>query len=216
MTMTTIKMQTTVFRALLRATALAASKDKTRPHLACVRLMVRDGRIIADATDGHRLHRASAPWRAFEDGEVPPEGVAILIPQASLAACLKAVPAPKRGQAPAMAVVTATGLETDSAAVRWSAVVEGALFPAVERVIPPLREKAQKFERENCASGWGIAPQYLIEACEACSAALDGDRGGVIVQTPETSLDPARIHATGYIDGSMLVEVVCVVMPMRL
>jgi len=214
MTMTTIKMQTTVFRALLRATALAASKDKTRPHLACVRFLVRDGRIIADATDGHRLHRASAPWRAFEDGELAPEGTSILIPQASLAAGLKAVPAPKRGQAPAMAVLTATGLETDSAAVRWVAV-SGVDFPTVERVIPPLREKAQKFERENCASGWGIAPQYLIEACEACSAALDGS-GGVIVQTPETSLDPARIHATGYIDGAVLVEVVCVVMPMRL
>lgn len=211
----TIKLQTTTLRALLRATALAASKDKTRPHLACVRLMVRDGRIIADATDGHRLHRASAPWRAFEDGELAPEGTAICIPQASLAAALKAVPAPKRGQAPAMAVLTATGLETDSAAVRWVAV-NRADFPHVEGVIPALREKAQKFEQENCASGWGVAPQYLIEACEACSAALDGDRGGVIVQTPETSLDPARIHATGYVDGSVLVEVVCVVMPMRL
>lgn len=213
----TIKMQTTVFRVLLRATASAASKDKARrPYIACVRLMVRDGRIIAEATDGHRLHRASAPWFAFEDGEVPPEGTAICIPQASLAAALKAVPAPKRrGEAPAMTVLTATGLETDSAAVRWVAV-DGALFPEVGRVIPALREKAQAFERENCASGWGVAPQYLIEACEACSAALDGSRGGVIVQTPETSLDPARLHARGYIDGSMLVEVVCVVMPMRL
>jgi DNA polymerase III sliding clamp (beta) subunit (PCNA family) len=213
MTMTTIKLKTTTLRALLRAVAPAVSKDKTRAHISCVRVMVRDGRIVADATDGHRLHRASAPWRAFEDGELAPEGVAICIPQASLAAALKAVPAPARGQAPALAVLTATGIETDSSAVRWSAV-DGADFPEVDRVIPALREAASKGERETCAASWGVAPAYLVDALEACAVVLD--RGGVIVQTPDDNLSPIRVHAKGYLDDGGEAEVVCVVMPMRL
>lgn len=212
--MTTIKLQTTTFRALLHAVAPAASKDKTRPHLACVRVRVRDGRIIMDATDGHRLHRASAPWAAFDDGELPPTTVPVLIPQASVAAALKAVPAPKRGQAPAMAVLTATGVETDAAAVRW-ALVDGASFPDVERAIPALREAASKGEREECAGGWGVHPAYLIDALEACRVVLDSVTGGVTVQTPEDNLSPIRVHAQGWLD-TVEVEVVCVVMPMRL
>ena len=211
--MTTIKLKTTTLRALLRAVSPAASKDKTRPHLACVRVMVRDGRIVADATDGHRLHRASAPWVAFEDGELPPTTVPVLIPQASLAAALKAVPAPARGLAPAMAVLTATGLETDAAAVRWAAV-DGATFPEVERVIPALREKAARGEREECAGGWGIAPAYLVEALEACRVVLDG--GHAVVQTPDDNLSPIRVHAKGYLDDGGEAEVICVVMPTRL
>ena len=210
----TIKLKTTTLRALLRAVAPAVSKDKTRPHLACVRVMVRDGRIVADATDGHRLHRASAPWRAFEDGELPPpSSAALFIPGASLAAALKAVPAPARGQAPAMAVLTATGLETDAAAVRWAAV-DGATFPEVDRVIPALRDAASKGERETCAASWGVAPAYLVDALEACAVVLD--RGGVIVQTPDDNLSPIRVHAKGYLDDGGEAEVICVVMPMRL
>lgn len=211
--MTTIKMKTTTFRALLRAVSPAASKDKTRSHLACVRVMVRDGQIIADATDGHRLHRASAPWRAFEDSELPPPNGALFIPGASLAAALKAVPAPARGQAPALAVLTATGLETDAAAVRWAAV-DGATFPDADRVIPKLRDAASKGERETCAASWGVAPAYLVDALEACAVVLD--RGGVIVQTPDDNLSPIRVHAKGYLDDGGEVEVICVVMPMRL
>lgn len=209
----TIKMKTTTFRALLRAVAPAVSKDKTRAHISCVRVMVRDGQIIADATDGHRLHRASAQWRAFEDGELPPPaGTSLFIPGASLAAALKAVPAPARGQAPALAVLTATGLETDAAAVRWPAV-DGALFPDADRVIPKLRDAASKGERETCAASWGVAPAYLVDALEACAVVVD--RGGVLVQTPASSLDPIRVAAADYIDGHAF-SVICVVMPMRL
>ena len=211
-----IKMKTTTFRALLCAVspAAAASKDKTRADYACVRVRVRDGRIIMDATDGHRLHRASAPWVAFEDGELPPTTVPVLIPQASVAAALKAVPAPKRGQAPAMAVLIATGLETAAASVRW-APIDGASFPDVERVIPALRDKAARGEREECAGGWSVHPAYLIDALEACRVVLDSVTGGVGVQTPEDGFSAVRVHAKGWLnDGE--VEVVCVVMPMRL
>lgn len=209
----TIKMKTTTFRALLRAVAPAVSGDKTRPHISCVRVMVRDGRIVADATDGHRLHRASAPWRPFEDGELPPpNGTSLFIPGASVAAALKAVPAPARGQAPAMAVLTATGLETDSSAVRWSAV-DNASFPDTDRVIPALRDAASKGERETCAASWDVAPAYLVDALEACAVVVD--RGGAIIQTPDDSLSPIRVHAKGWLD-TVEVEVVCVVMPMRL
>jgi DNA polymerase III sliding clamp (beta) subunit (PCNA family) len=213
--MTTIKMKTTIFRALLRAVSPAASKDKTRPHLACVRVMVDvDGRVVMDATDGHRLHRAAAQWVAFEDGELPPpSGAALFIPGASLAAALKAVPAPARGQTPTITILTATGLETDAAAVRW-APMDGASFPDVERVIPALRDKAARGEREEVASGWGVHPAYLIDALEACRVVLDGDTDGVTVQTPEDGFSAVRVDAKGW--HGEVEEVICVVMPMRL
>ena len=112
-----------------------------------------------------------------------------------------------------MAVLTATGLETDAAAVRWAAV-DGATFPEVERVIPALREKAARGEREECAGGWGIAPAYLVEALEACRVVLDG--GHAVVQTPDDNLSPIRVHAKGYLDDGGEAEVICVVMPTRL
>lgn len=208
---TTIKLHTTTLRALLRAVAPAVSKDKARAYISCVRVMVRDGRIVADATDGHRLHRASAQWGVFEYGD-PPNGAALFIPGASLAAALKAVPAPKRGEVPAAATLTATGLETDTAAVRWPAV-DGASFPDADRVIPKLRDAASKGERETCAASWGVAPAYLVDALEACAVVLDRD--GVIVQTPDDNLSPIRVSAKGWLD-TVEVEVVCVVMPMRL
>jgi hypothetical protein len=215
MTMTTtntLKLQTTTLRAILRAVSCAASTDKTRSHLGQVRFFVRDGQIIADATDGHRLHRAVTPWRAFADGELPP-AEAISIPQASLAAALKAVPAPKRGQAPALAILTATGLETDAAAVRWQAA-DPTAFPPVEQVIPALRDAASKGDAEQCAGGWRVAPAYLIDALAACEVVETGRVQAALVQTPACSLDPARIEASGYVDGHAF-AVTCVVMPVR-
>jgi hypothetical protein len=98
--------------------------------------------------------------------------------------------------------------------VRWAAV-DGATFPEVERVIPALREKAARGEREECAGGWGVHPTYLIDALEACRVVLDSVTGGVTVQTPEDGFSAVRVHAKGWLD-TVEAEVVCVVMPMRL
>ena len=197
-----IKISTATLRTLIRAVASAASADKTRSHIAQVRVMVSDGKIIADATDGHRLHRASAPWTNTDAPDVAlPEPVGI--PQASLAAVLKAVPALKRGQKAGIATLTSTSLETETAAVRWTAT-EIARFPDADRVIPQIKD-----DRTTHASSYGIHPPYLVDAMESCHV-LDGP--GAIVHTPESSVDPIRIDAKSN-DG---MEVVCVVMPKRM
>ncbi len=209
----TLKLSTVTLRAILRAVSCAASTDKTRTYIGQVRFLVRDGQIIVDATDGHRLHRAVTPWRAFADGELPPHE-AISIPQASLAAALKAVPAPKRGQAPGIATLTATGLETDAAAVRWQAA-DPSGFPPADRVIPALREAASKGDAEQCAGGWRVMPTYLIDALTACEVVETGRVQSALIQTPAFSLDPIRVEASGHVDGHAF-AVTCVVMPVRI
>lgn len=197
-----IKISTVTLRTLVRAVASAASTDKTRPHIAQVRVMVRDGKIIADATDGHRLHRASAPWTNTDAADAAlPEPIGI--PQASLAAVLKALPALKRNQKPGLVTLTSTSLETETVAVRWTAT-DVTRFPDADRVIPQIKDdQTQRAER------FGIHPPYLAEAMEACNV-LEGP--GAIVHTPESSVDPIRIDAKSN-DG---MEVVCVVMPKRM
>lgn len=44
----------------------AISEDETRPHLSCLHLHAKNGYLQATATDGHRLHRTSAPFEGTD------------------------------------------------------------------------------------------------------------------------------------------------------
>jgi len=205
--MTTIKLNTINARFLLRAVLPAASKDTTRESLCGIHLTVRDGFVVATATDGHRLHRASVQWVPFEveGGELPPTG-ALLIPRAGAEAELKAVPAPKRGQAPALATFTAEGFATDSASVRWTGL-DARAFPDADRVI------AGTGNAEKPAPTLGVSPRYVAEAAEACG--LLGPTIAMIWHQPPTVFDPVRIEAEGYPNAEKA-SVLAVVMPVRL
>jgi hypothetical protein len=205
--MTTIKLNTINARFLLRATLAAVSKDVTRESLCGIHLMVRDGFVVATATDGHRLHRASVQWVAFEveGGELPPTG-ALLIPLKGAEAALKAVPAPKRGQAPALATFTATGFETDSASVKWTSL-DARAFPDADRVI------AGTGNAEKPAPTLGVSPRYVVDAAEAC--ALLDPTIAMIWHQPSTVFDPVRVEATGYPNAEKA-TVLAVIMPVRL
>ena len=203
--MTTIKLSTVNARFLLRATLAAASKDVTRESLCGIHLTVCDGVVVATATDGHRLHRASVQWVAFEDGELPATG-ALLIPRAGAEAALKAVPAPKRGQAPALATFTATGFETDVASVKWIAL-DASAFPDADRLI------AGTGNAEKPAPTLGVSPRYVVDAAEAC--ALLDPTIAMVWHQPSTVFDPVRGEATGY-PHSETATVLAVIMPVRL
>jgi hypothetical protein len=203
--MTTIKLSTVNARFLLRAVLPAVSKDTTRESLCGIHLTVREGFIVATATDGHRLHRASVQWVAFEDGELPPTG-ALLIPLKGAEAALKATPAPKRGQAPALATFTATGFETDSASVKWTGL-DAHAFPDADRVI------AGTGHAEKPTPKLGVSPRYVAEAAEACG--LLGPTIAMIWHQPSTVFDPVRIEAEGYPNAEKA-TVLAVVMPVRL
>lgn len=44
----------------------AVSKDETRPHLNCLHLQAKGGFVQTTATDGHRMHRTSAPFKGSD------------------------------------------------------------------------------------------------------------------------------------------------------
>jgi DNA polymerase III sliding clamp (beta) subunit (PCNA family) len=82
-------------RFLLRAVLPAASTDSTRPSLASVQIVARDGWVEATATDGHRLHRARVQWQPVShDAPEPPPVGTFLIARTAAEAALKALPAP--------------------------------------------------------------------------------------------------------------------------
>lgn len=205
--MTTIKLNTINARFLLRAVLPAASKDTTRESLCGIHLTVRDGFVVATATDGHRLHRVSVQWVAFEVGELPPTG-ALLIPRKGAEAALKAVPAPKRGQAPALATFTAEGFATDVASVRWVGL-DASAFPDADRVIAGTIYG----DKHKPTPTLGVSPRYLVDAAEAC--ALLDPTIAMVWHQPPSPLDPVRVEATGYPHGEKA-TVIAVIMPVRL
>ncbi len=207
--MTTIKLSTVNARFLLRAVLPAVSKDTTHESLCGIHLTVREGFVVATATDGHRLHRASVQWVPFEveGGEIPPTG-ALLIPRAGAEAALKAVPAPKRGQAPAIATFTAEGFETDSASVRWTGL-DARAFPDADRVIATTVYD----DKHKPTPKLGVSPRYVVDAAEAC--ALLDPTIAMIWHQPPTAFDPIRIEAEGYPNAEKA-TVLAVIMPVRL
>jgi len=57
----------------------AISKDTTRPHLNCLHLQAKGGRLQVTATDGHRMHRTAAPFEGADfEMTVPRLAVAAL------------------------------------------------------------------------------------------------------------------------------------------
>ena len=192
-------------RFLLRAVVPAASTDSTRPHLASVQIVARDGWIEATTTDGHRLHRARVKWQPVShDAPEPPPVGTFLVARGTAESAIKALPAVKRGQTAPVVTIAPTGLETPTGAVRFPAIDEQ--FPAADRVIPETRTTP-------AAASVGVNPSYVAEAAEAC--ALLGSHTAMRWHQSENDLDPIKITAAGYVaDGEA--EMICVIMPMRL
>jgi DNA polymerase III sliding clamp (beta) subunit (PCNA family) len=192
------------FRFLLRAVLPAASADSTRPHLACVQIVARDGWIEATTTDGARLHRARVKWQPVSHDAPEPSPIGtFLVARSAAEAALKSLPAVKRGQTAPVVTISPTGLETPTGAVRFPTITER--FPDVDRVIPGTHASA--------AISCGVNPAYVGEAAEAC--ALVSERtAGLIWHQPESGLDPIRLTAEGYVDDAEA-DVLCVIMPMR-
>lgn len=143
--------------AHLRAALLFASRDTTKPHLACVRIEhAPDGaRIIA--TDGHRmLVSACATIGAFEPFEVTLAiGDASALVKA-LAATAKALPG---------ATVTIS-VDARAVAVEW--VGQRLAFVAPDVTFPPWRQVLPEApKRADARVHVPISARYLAEACDA-------------------------------------------------
>lgn len=191
-------------RFLLRAVLPAVSTDVTRPHLACIQIVARDGWVEATSTDGHRLHRARVKWQPVSHDAPEPSPIGtFLVGRSAAEAALKALPAVKRKEITPVVTISPTGLETPTGAVRFPTITEQ--FPDVDRVIPGTHASA--------AISCGVNPGYVGEAAEACALVCERV-AGLIWHQPESGLDPIKLTAEGYVDDAKA-DVLCVIMPMR-
>lgn len=218
---TEITISALTLRALLRAllpAVPATGKDASRPQLAQIHLRVSPTCLVGQGTDGYRLHRLKAPWRADVVMEAS-HGLA-LRPDDGLAG-----PRGSWGwtQASSAALVKALGGRLDPALTatispQRVALSDGRLIPMVvaEWAFPDTAQVTPAFEAVRPASAVEVSRfnvKYMTEALEAAHAigadALD-------VQPGLTGLDPVLLRAEGGLDGPCPGAVLtAVLMPMR-
>lgn len=118
--------------ALVSRVQFAMSSEETRYYLNGVLLHVVDGRLVAVATDGHRLARDSV--------ESPAEfGNGIIVPAKTIGLLPKGVVT--------LAVSDTKIRITSGTAVMVSKLVDGT-YPDYQRVIPSQNDKTMTFERD--------------------------------------------------------------------
>lgn len=118
--------------ALVAPVAFAMSSEETRFYLCGVLLHVEDGRLIAVATDGHRLARNAIPY----DGQF---GNGIIIPAKTIALLPKGVVS--------LAVSDTKIKLTVGSTVIVSKLVDGT-YPDYQRVIPKKNTNRISFDRD--------------------------------------------------------------------
>lgn len=165
---TAFSMPAAMLREMLDATAFCASPDETRFYLQGVYLHVREGRLVAAATDGNKLSRIAMPL---------PEGAAdmpgIIIPSktvAEISRLLEGATGDVRVETSSMRLVVSHG------ATRLTSKLIDGNFPDIERVIP----------RDN-AMVLLVRKKEIIRAIEAV-AGLQGSVGAVIITATESGV----------------------------
>lgn len=209
---TEITISALTLRALLRAllpAVPATGKDASRP-LAQIHLRVSPTYLVGQGTDGYRLHRLEAPWRAGvvmepDDGQAGPRG-SWGWTQASSAALVKAL----GGRLdPAL---------TATISPQRVALSDGRLIPMVvaEGDFPDTAQVTPAFEAVRPTSAVEVSRfnvKYMTEAVEAAHA-IGADE--LDVQPGLTGLDPALLRAEGGLDGPCPGAILsAVLMPMR-
>ena len=189
-------------RAALRAVLPAASKDKTRPHLAGVLLAFEERALEVVATDYHRLHRVTVEWPAAAEAARPGR---LLVPRAAAEGLVKALGTAKACEGLTIAIGATGAALSDGRTLPFPAA-DVDEFPPHKRVIPAFDPKAAG----GCVVGFN--PAYLAEAAEAAAAI---GANSVKVQLAG-ALDPALCVATATGDGGCVLRLDAVVMPMQI
>lgn len=217
-----------ISKSEIKALLAFASKDSTRPHLACVYFAeepekgsdsidesigrILTGSAVAVSTDGHTIikmtsgKRASNVASAFE--YLPPEcDPGFMVPREDLERVGKMLTNKSHAliafdllASGKVATISANGAEMAIKCV-------DAKYVPYSQVIPAKRTKTTS----SICDSVGISTKYLARL-ELVTDALELSRTcGVKLQLPVTDLDPLRFDAVGHETSAIVV-----IMPMRI
>ena len=188
---------------MLEGVLITASKDATRPHLACVYFKFKKGTVTLVTTDGHRLTRCITAWTGG-----PSEDAVYLVPAAVAESLLKAV----KGPAKAAGELVPFNLEVG----RFSIDLPEAThyMAAVDENFPPYNKVIPEDDRTGLGATHriGLNASYLSDIGKAARHLVDSKICGVEF-TLAGDRDPIKVNLkhTGW-----LIESTIVIMPMRI
>jgi DNA polymerase-3 subunit beta len=173
---------------LLSATVKATSNDDTRHHIHGLYLEARAGTLRAVATDGHRLHVATAPAEAEFPGVILPKQVLPL-----LARDLEAA----EGD---VSLSLGRELEAEIAGVRYFVRLVDAQFPDYEQVIPKKETSYAEISREALASAARRVRLCATTKSHGIKAAFEPE-GRVVLTSDDPDLGEAREEVEALLVG---------------
>ncbi len=180
-------------RQIIDKTRFAISTEETRYYLNGIFMHVVDGKLIAVATDGHRLARVTIDAPAGSDGM--PD---IIVPRKCVAEVRKLLDEVD-GEIEVSLSATKIRFRAGTA-VLTSKLIDGT-FPDYSRVIPTKNDRLLRIETKALAEGVDRVAAIATEKTRAVKMTLDKDKITLSVTSPETGTAAEEVSASYDSDG---------------
>ena len=174
-------------KQIIDKTRFAISTEETRYYLNGIFMHVVDGKLLAVATDGHRLARVALDAPAGSDGM--PD---IIVPRKCVAEVRKLLDE----------VTGEIEISLSASKIRFAAgdlvltskLIDGT-FPDYSRVIPTKNDRLLKVDTKALAEGVDRVAAIATEKTRAVKMSIDRDRIVLSVTSPETGTAAEEVPA---------------------
>jgi DNA polymerase-3 subunit beta len=174
-------------KQIIDKTRFAISTEETRYYLNGIFMHVVDGKLLAVATDGHRLARVALDAPAGSDGM--PD---IIVPRKCVAEVRKLLDE-VTGEIEISLSSTKIRFRAGTA-VLTSKLIDGT-FPDYSRVIPTKNDRLLKVDTKALAEGVDRVAAIATEKTRAVKMSIDRDRIVLSVTSPETGTAAEEVPA---------------------
>ncbi|WP_339703620.1 DNA polymerase III subunit beta [uncultured Sphingosinicella sp.] len=174
-------------KQIIDKTRFAISTEETRYYLNGIFMHVVDGKLLAVATDGHRLARVALDAPAGSDGM--PD---IIVPRKCVAEVRKLLDE-VTGEIEVSLSSTKIRFRAGTA-VLTSKLIDGT-FPDYSRVIPTKNDRLLKVDTKALAEGVDRVAAIATEKTRAVKMSIDRDRIVLSVTSPETGTAAEEVPA---------------------
>ncbi|MBB4632350.1 DNA polymerase III subunit beta [Sphingosinicella soli] len=174
-------------KQIIDKTRFAISTEETRYYLNGIFMHVVDGKLLAVATDGHRLARVALDAPAGSDGM--PD---IIVPRKCVAEVRKLLDE-VTGEIEISLSSTKIRFRAGTA-VLTSKLIDGT-FPDYSRVIPTKNDRLLKVDTKSLAEGVDRVAAIATEKTRAVKMSIDRDRIVLSVTSPETGTAAEEVPA---------------------
>lgn len=180
-------------RQIIDKTRFAISTEETRYYLNGIFMHVVDGKLLAVATDGHRLARVAIDAPAGADGM--PD---VIVPRKCVAEVRKLLDE-VTGDVEVSLNATKIRFRVGTA-ILTSKLIDGT-FPDYSRVIPTKNDRLLKIDTKALAEGVDRVSAIATERTRAVKMSLDRDRITLSVTSPESGTASEDVPAVYSSEG---------------